>query len=439
MFLESAMPSFLNTAEPGFEARFTALLGQKREDSPDVDAAVAAIIADVRARGDAAVLELTERFDKLALRPATMAFTPAEIDAEIAKVSPEDRAALELAAERIRAYHARQMPEDALWQDAHGATLGWRWTPVSAAGLYVPGGLASYPSSVLMNAIPAKVAGVRRLVVTCPTPGGVVNPLVLLAAQIAGVDTVYRIGGAQAVAALAYGTETIQPVDKITGPGNAYVAAAKRRVFGRVGIDMIAGPSEILVIADGDNDPDWIALDLLSQAEHDESAQSIFVTPDAAFAAKVVAAVEKRLETLERRAIAGASWRDFGAVIVTRDLAEAAALSNRVAPEHLELCVADPDALSHEITHAGAIFLGAWTPEAIGDYVGGPNHVLPTARSARFSSGLSVLDFVKRTTLAKMTPAALAAIGPAAERLARSESLEAHGLSVTARLGKLNG
>jgi len=432
------MPSFLNTKDADFEARFTALLGQKREDSPDVDDAVAAIIADVRARGDAAVLELTARFDKLELTSESMAFTKAEIEAEIAKVAPEDRAALELAAERIRAYHARQMPEDALWQDVSGATLGWRWTPVSAAGLYVPGGLASYPSSVLMNAIPAKVAGVKRLVVTCPTPGGVVNPLVLLAAEIAGVDTVYRIGGAQAVAALAYGTQTIQPVDKITGPGNAYVAAAKRRVFGRVGIDMIAGPSEILVIADRDNDPDWIALDLLSQAEHDESAQSILITPDAGFAARVVAAVEKRLETLERRAIAGASWRDFGAVILCRDLAEAAVLSNRVAPEHLELCVADPDALAAEITHAGAIFLGAWTPEAIGDYVGGPNHVLPTARSARFSSGLSVLDFVKRTTLAKMTPEALAAIGPAAERLARSESLEAHGLSVTARLAKLN-
>jgi histidinol dehydrogenase len=432
------MPSFLNTKDADFDARFTALLGQKREDSPDVDDAVAAIITDVRARGDAAVLDLTARFDKLALTPETMAFTKAEIEAEIAKVAPEDRAALELAADRIRAYHARQMPQDALWQDATGATLGWRWTPVSAAGLYVPGGLASYPSSVLMNAIPAKVAGVKRLVVTCPTPGGVVNPLVLLAAQIAGVDTVYRIGGAQAVAALAYGTETIQPVDKITGPGNAYVAAAKRRVFGRVGIDMIAGPSEILVIADGDNDPDWIALDLLSQAEHDESAQSILITPDQAFAAKVVAAVEARLQTLERRAIAGASWRDFGAVIVTRDLTEAAILSNRVAPEHLELCVADPDALSAQITHAGAIFLGAWTPEAIGDYVGGPNHVLPTARSARFSSGLSVLDFVKRTTLAKMTPEALAAIGPAAERLAKSESLEAHGLSVTARLSRLN-
>ncbi len=432
------MPTFLNTHDADFETRFTALLGQKREDSPDVDATVAAIIADVRARGDRAVLELTAKFDRLELTAAGMAFSEAEIDAEIAKVAPEDRAALELAAERIRDYHARQVPEDALWVEPTGATLGWRWTPVSAAGLYVPGGLASYPSSVLMNAIPAKVAGVELLVITCPTPDGVVNPLVLLAARLAGVDTVYRIGGAQAVAALAYGTETITPVDKITGPGNAFVAAAKRRVFGKVGIDMIAGPSEILVIADGDNDPEWIALDLLSQAEHDESAQSILGTPDAGFAARVVAAVEARLETLARRVIAGASWRDFGAVIITRDLAEAAALSNRVAPEHLELCVADPDGLSQSITHAGAIFLGSWTPEAIGDYVGGPNHVLPTARSARFSSGLSVMDFVKRTTLAKMTPAALAAIGPAAERLAASESLEAHGLSVTARLKALN-
>ena len=345
---------------------------------------------------------------------------------------------LELAADRIRAYHARQKPQDESWTDSAGAMLGWRWTPVTAAGLYVPGGLASYPSSVLMNAIPAKVAGVERLVIACPTPDGRVNPLVLLAARIAGVDLICRIGGAQAIAALAYGTETIQPVDKITGPGNAFVAAAKRRVFGRVGIDMIAGPSEILVIADADNNPDWIALDLLSQAEHDESAQSILVTPSVAFGEAVTKAVAKRLETLERRAIAGASWSQNGAVIVTRDLSEAARLSNRVAPEHLELCVADPEGLSREITHAGAIFLGQYTPEAIGDYIGGPNHVLPTARSARFSSGLSVLDFMKRTTLAKMTPEALKAIGPAAERLAKSESLEAHGLSVRARLDRLN-
>lgn len=433
------MPVFLSASDADFEARFAALLGMKREEAEDVDQAVAAIIAQVRAGGDAALIALTARFDRLQLTPATLAFTAAEIEAECARVSPEDRAALELAADRIRAYHARQMPQDAMWEDESGAQLGWRWTPVSAAGLYVPGGTASYPSSVLMNAIPAKVAGVQRLAITCPTPDGVVNPLVLLAARIAGVDEIYRVGGAQAVAALAYGTETIAPVDKITGPGNAYVAAAKRRVFGRVGIDMIAGPSEILVIADRDNDPDWIALDLLSQAEHDASAQSILITDDAAFGAAVAAAVEKRLETLERRVIAGASWRDNGAVIVVDNLAQAAALSNRVAPEHLELCVADPDALAQQITHAGAIFLGAWTPEAIGDYVGGPNHVLPTARSARFSSGLSVMDFLKRTTLAKMSPAALAAIGPAAERLAISESLQAHGLSVRARLDRLNG
>jgi histidinol dehydrogenase len=432
------MPQMLFSTEADFEGRLAALLAQKREDSPDVDAAVAAIIGEVRDGGDAALIALTAKFDRLELTPGTLAFSPAEIEAAIGMVSREDRAALELAAERIRDYHARQLPEDRQWTDALGASLGWRWTAVGAAGLYVPGGLASYPSSVLMNAIPARVAGVERLVIACPTPGGAVNPLVLLAARLAGVDTIYRIGGAQAIAALAYGTETIRPVDKITGPGNAYVAAAKRRVFGKVGIDMIAGPSEILVVADGSTDPDWIALDLLSQAEHDESAQAILVTPDETHARAVIAAVDRRLATLERRAIAGASWRDFGAVIVTRDLAEAAALSNRVAPEHLELCVQDPEALVPLIRNAGAIFLGAYTPEAIGDYVGGPNHVLPTARSARFSSGLSVMDFLKRTTLASMTPAALKAIGPAAARLARSESLEAHGLSVLARLERLN-
>ena len=433
------MPQFLSSADSDFETQFVALLGAKREDSPDVDHIVAEIIADVRDRGDAAVLELTVKFDRLKLTAQTMRFSEAEIAAECAKVSVEDRAALELAAERIRAYHARQMPDDQMWTDDAGATLGWRWTPVSAAGLYVPGGLATYPSSVLMNAIPAKVAGVGRLAITVPTPDGSVNPLVLLAARIAGVDEIYRIGGAQAIAALAYGTDTIAPVDKITGPGNAFVAAAKRRVFGKVGIDMIAGPSEILVIADKDNDPDWIALDLLSQAEHDESAQSLLITDDAAFGRAVAVAVEKRLETLERRDIARASWRDFGAVITVSDLDEAVILSDRIAPEHLELCVAEADALAAKITHAGAIFIGAWTPEAIGDYIGGPNHVLPTARSARFSSGLSVMDFVKRTTLARMSPEALAAIGPAAERLAQSESLEAHGLSVRARLDRLNG
>ena len=432
------MPQFLNSRDVGFAAQFDTLLTMKREDAPEVDEVVAAIIADVRTRGDAAVLELTARFDRLTLTADTLAFSPDEIADAITQVPPAERTALELAAARIRAYHERQMPEDLSWTDDTGATLGWRWSAVSAAGLYVPGGLASYPSSVLMNAIPAQVAGVERLVICAPTPDGVANPLVLLAAHLSGVETIYRIGGAQAVAAMAYGTQTITAVDKITGPGNAYVAAAKRRVFGKVGIDMIAGPSEILVIADKDNNPDWIALDLLSQAEHDESAQSILITDDADFGRAVVQAIEVRLQTLERRLIAGASWRDYGAVIVVGDLDEAAALSDRIAPEHLELCVADPDALSAKVRHAGAIFLGQWTPEAIGDYIGGPNHVLPTARSARFSSGLSVMDFLKRTTLAKMTPAALRAIGPSAEILAGSESLEAHGLSVRARLDQLN-
>jgi histidinol dehydrogenase len=432
------MPQFLDTSDIDFEAAFQALLGAKREDSPDVDAVVAGIIADVRARGDVAVLELTAKFDRLQMDADGLRFTRAEMEDYCAQVSDEDRAALELAATRIRDYHLRQMPEDAFWTDEAGASLGWRWTPVSAAGLYVPGGIATYPSSVLMNAVPAKVAGVRRLAMVVPTPDGIVNPLVLMAARIAGVDEIYRIGGAQAVAALAYGTETIAPVDKITGPGNAYVAAAKRRVFGKVGIDMIAGPSEILVIADKDNDPDWIALDLLSQAEHDESAQSILITDDAVFGQAVARAVEARLQTLERREVAGPSWRDYGAIITVKDMAQAVVLSDIIAPEHLEICVADADGMADRITHAGAIFIGAWTPEAIGDYVGGPNHVLPTARSARFSSGLSVMDFLKRTTLAKMSPDALAAIGPAAERLAISESLQAHGLSVRARLDKLN-
>ncbi|MEC8574728.1 MAG: histidinol dehydrogenase [Pseudomonadota bacterium] len=432
------MPQFLNTADADFEQAFTALLGAKREDSPDVDAIVADIIADVRARGDAALVELTEKFDRMSLTADRLQISEAEIDAAIENVSADERAALELAAERIRAYHARQMPADDEWQDDTGATLGWRWSAVSAAGLYVPGGLASYPSSVLMNAIPAKVAGVERLAMVVPTPDGQVNPLVLLAARLSGVDEVYRVGGAQAVAALAYGTETIAPVDKITGPGNAFVAAAKRRVFGKVGIDMIAGPSEILVIADKDNDPDWIALDLLSQAEHDESAQSILITDDEGFGRFVADAVDARLQMLERSAIAGPSWRDFGAIITVQDLDEAAELSNRIAPEHLELCVADPRALSEKTIHAGAIFLGQYTPEAIGDYIGGPNHVLPTARSARFSSGLSVMDFLKRTTLSQITPDALRAIGPAAETLAKSESLQAHGLSIRARLDRLN-
>ncbi|MFK7871532.1 MAG: histidinol dehydrogenase [Roseobacter sp.] len=432
------MPVFLNSNDPDFETDFATLLSAKREDSPDVDETVAAIIADVRARGDEALIDLTAKFDRLTLTADQLRISPEEVEAAKAQVPSTELDALKLAAERIRAYHAKQRPEDENWEDESGARLGWRWTPVAAAGLYVPGGLASYPSSVLMNAIPAKVAGVPRLAMVVPAPDGVLNPLVLAAADLAGVDEIYRIGGAQAVAALAYGTRTIAPVDKITGPGNAFVAAAKRRVFGKVGIDMIAGPSEILVVADGDNDPDWIALDLLSQAEHDESAQSVLITTDAQFGQAVANAVDKHLETLERRAIAGASWRDFGAIITVPDLATAARLTDRIAPEHLELCVADAEGLSDKITHAGAIFLGQWTPEAIGDYVGGPNHVLPTARSARFSSGLSVLDFMKRTTLARMTPTALRAIGPAAETLAATESLQAHGLSVTARLKRLN-
>jgi len=432
------MPVRLSHDAPTFEADFSVLLSQKREADEDVDQVVAGIIADVRARGADAVCELTTKFDRFDLTEDRIEIGEADIDAAIAEVTPEQRTALELAAERIRAYHERQLPKDESWTDPAGATLGWRWGAVDSAGLYVPGGLASYPSSVLMNAVPAKVAGVDRLVIAAPTPDDKVNPLVLLAARLSGVDAIYRIGGAQAIAALAYGAGPIKPVDKITGPGNAFVAAAKRRVFGQVGIDMIAGPSEILVIADGDNDPDWIALDLMSQAEHDESAQSILITTDSGFAEAVATAVEARLETLERRNIAGPSWRDYGALIVARDLDHAAELSNRVAPEHLELCVADPEALSLKIRHAGAIFMGAYTPEAIGDYIGGPNHVLPTARSARFSSGLSVLDFMKRTTVARMTPGALAAIGPAAETLAKAESLEAHGLSVRCRLDAMN-
>ncbi len=432
------MPVFLNTKDAGFEASFTTFIGNKREATPEVDDIVAAIIQDVRTRGDMAVIALTAKFDNLQLTPETLAFTPAEIDAAIAEVPKSQAEALRLSADRIRAYHEKQLPEDAWWQDVTGAHLGWRWSAVEAAGLYVPGGLASYPSSVLMNAIPAKVAGVDRLCICAPTPNGQYNPLVLMAARLAGVETVYRIGGAQAIAALAYGTETIAKVDKITGPGNAYVAAAKRRVFGRVGIDMIAGPSEILVIADKDNNPDWIALDMLSQAEHDASAQAILITDNPQFADQVTTAITARLETLERREIAARSWQDFGAVILVDDLDQAAQLSDRIAPEHLELCVSNAETFARKIRHAGAIFIGAWTPEAIGDYVGGPNHVLPTARSARFSSGLSVLDFMKRTTLSKMTPNALAAIGPAAETLANSESLQAHGLSVRTRLDQLN-
>lgn len=428
----------LADTDDSFESDFGALLTLKRETSVEVDDVVAAILQDVRGKGDAALIDYTERFDKQSLTADTLRISTDEIDAAVAATPADQRAALEIAAARITAYHQRQLPPDEDWTDEQGVRLGWRWTPVDAAGLYAPGGLASYPSSVLMNAIPAKAAGVERLALCVPTPNGAVNPLVLTAARLAGVTEIYRIGGAQAIGAMAYGTQTIPPVDVIVGPGNAYVAAAKRQVFGRVGIDSIAGPSEILVIADGENDPDWIALDLMSQAEHDQSAQSILITTDDGFADAVEQAVAKRLDTLERREIASESWRSSGAIITVKDLGTAAALSDRIAPEHLELCVADPRALAAKIRHAGALFLGRWTPEAVGDYVGGPNHVLPTARSSRHASGLSVMNFLKRTTMLECTPGALGAIGEAAEILAKAESLEAHGLSVRARLNALN-
>ncbi len=426
----------LSTTEADFQARFAALLTAKRAEEEDVDAAVAAIIADVRARGDAAVIDYTARWDRLSLTPETLRLTPAEIEAEAAKADASALAALEIAARRIRSFHERQMPADFAYTDSDGIGLGARWTPVQAAGLYVPGGTAAYPSSVLMNAIPAAVAGVKRLAMVVPTPDGVMNPLVLAAARLAGVTEIYRIGGAQAVAALAYGTATIAPVDKITGPGNAYVAAAKRRVFGQVGIDMIAGPSEILVVADGANDPHWIAADLLSQAEHDPSAQAILITDDAAFAGAVARAVESELSGALREGTSRASWEANGAIIVVRDLGEAVPLVDAIAPEHLELAVADPEALSDKISNAGAIFLGRHTPEAIGDYVAGPNHVLPTSRTARFASGLGVLDFMKRTTLVRCDADGLAAIGPAALTLAQAEGLPAHARSVSIRLNR---
>ena len=422
------MPSILNTTDENFIKDFDSLLLTKREADQDVDDIVSKILDEVKNHGDSAVIELTAKYDRLNLTSDTLAFSETEIDEAIALVTTEEREALELAAKRIRDYHERQLPEDAWWIGEHGEGLGWRWGPVEAAGLYVPGGLASYPSSVLMNAIPASVAGVDRLCVCAPTPDGKCNPLVLLAARLSGVKTVYRIGGAQAIGAMAYGTDTIEKVDTITGPGNAFVAAAKRRVYGNVGIDMIAGPSEILIIADKNNNPDWIAVDLLSQAEHDKNAQSILITDDAKFAENVIECVENRLKVLKRREIAKPSWKRYGAVM----------LSDKLAPEHLEICVENAEEYSKKIRHAGAIFIGSLTPEAIGDYIGGPNHVLPTARSARFSSGLSVLDFMKRTTLSKMTPASLAAIGPAAELLAKSESLEAHGLSIRERLNQIN-
>ena len=428
------MPVFLNSLNSNFEKEFETLLSSKREDSVDVDSSVKGIISAVIEFGDQALLDYTQKFDRIILTSDNLRFTHSELKEQAAKVSDRDRSALELAAVRIEAYHKKQLPENAFWADESGVELGWRWSPVEAAGLYVPGGLASYPSSVLMNAIPAKVAGVRRLAITVPTPDNKINPLVLLAAQLSGVDEIYRVGGAQAIAALAYGTETIEPVDKITGPGNAFVAAAKRQVFGKVGIDMIAGPSEILVIADKTSRPDWIALDLLSQAEHDASAQAILITDSDNVVQAVNECIEVNLKKISRNEIARSSWRDFGAIIKVPDLEAAAKISNRIAPEHLELCVSDPDNLMGKISHAGAIFLGHWTPEAVGDYVTGPNHVLPTARSARFSSGLSVVDFMKRTTLAKVSRDALLKIGPPAVTLAESEGLECHGLSISERL-----
>jgi histidinol dehydrogenase len=429
------MPIELNTSDPGFESAFAALLGAKREASPDVDAVVREIIESVRRDGDAALTLLTQKFDRLDLGAVGIRVSAAEIESAVAECDKDALAALELARERIEAHHRRQLPRDDFYMDGLGVELGSRWTAVESVGLYVPGGLASYPSSVLMNAVPAKVAGVPRIVMVVPMPGGEINPLVLAAAHIAGVAELYRVGGAQAIAALAYGTPSIAPVAKIVGPGNAYVASAKRQVFGTVGIDSIAGPSEVLVIADRDNDPEWIAADLLAQAEHDTAAQAILMTDDPGFGRAVVAAVERQLRELPRGNIARESWQTFGAVIVLGSLDEAPALADSIAAEHLEIATADPQSLAGRIRNAGAIFLGAHTPEVIGDYVAGSNHVLPTARSARFSSGLGVLDFMKRTSILRLDESALSALAPAAMTLARAEALEAHRRSLAVRLG----
>jgi len=425
----------LVTANPGFEAGFTALLNQARETTETVDDVVAAIIADIRIRGDAALLEYTARFDRLTLGVDRLRISAAEIDAAAASVPAAEADALDLAATRIEAFHKAQLPVDLKMTDAAGMTLGMRWTPLDSVGLYVPGGKAAYPSSVLMNAIPARAAGVRRIAMCVPSPDGVLNPLVLAAARRGGVSEIYRVGGAQAIAALAYGTASVTPVDRIVGPGNAYVAEAKRQVFGRVGIDNIAGPSEVVVLASADNDPRRIAVDLLAQAEHDEAAQSILISDDAEFADAVINALAAELPTLARSTIAGASWATHGAVILVRDWNEAAALVDRLAPEHVQLMGREPEALFGLIRHAGAIFLGAFCPEAVGDYVSGPNHVLPTGRTARFASGLSVFDFLKRTTWMSGDQAALRRIGPAAVTLAEAEGLGAHARSVAMRLG----
>jgi len=421
----------LDTTHPGFEAAFAALLDEARETTASVGPAVADIIAAIRARGDDALAEYTQRFDGWT---GALRVTEAEMAEAEASVAPELLAALDLAAARIETFHRAQLPADLVLDDPAGLTLGMRWGALDAVGLYVPGGKAAYPSSVLMNAIPARVAGVARLCMCVPCPGGVLNPLVLAAARRAGVTEVYRVGGAQAVAAMAWGTATIGPVDRIVGPGNAYVAEAKRQVFGRVGIDSIAGPSEVLVLADASNDPAHVAMDLLAQAEHDEAAQSILITDDAGFAAAVEAAVMAALATLPRAAIAGESWARHGAVILVRDWDEAVELTNRLAPEHLQIMTAEPAALFARIRHAGAAFLGRWCPEALGDYVAGPNHVLPTGRSARFASGLSVFDFLKRTTWVAAQARGLAAVGPAAVALAQAEGLGAHAQSVALRL-----
>ncbi len=428
------MPRRLDSAAAGFEDSFIALLAEKREADVDVGKTVADILAAVREGGDAAVLKFTEQFDHVRMTADEMRVPAADIATARAACPDDVLAALTAAHERITDFHRRQLPEDIDYVDASGVRLGGRWRPVAAAGLYVPGGTAAYPSSVLMNAVPAQVAGVERIVMVVPAPNGELNPLVLAAADLAGVGEIYRIGGAQAVAALAYGTETITAVDKIVGPGNAYVAAAKRQVFGTVGIDMIAGPSEILVVADAANDPAWIAADLLSQAEHDTAAQSLLITDDAAFADAVAAAVESHLATLPRADIARASWERFGAIILVPDLESAVPLIDRLAPEHLELACADAEALADKVRNAGAIFIGAYTPEVIGDYVAGPNHVLPTGRTSRFSSGLSVLDFLKRSSLISCSADGLRAIGPDAVTLANAEGLQAHALSVTIRL-----
>ncbi len=431
-------PKRLDAAAPGFEKDFSTFLGRNRDTDENVDRIVADIIADVRARGDAAVVEYTKKFDKVDTDAMGLRISDAERHAAAAKVPLAQREALTFAARRIEAFHRALLPKDVDFTDATGTRLGARYRPLESVGVYVPGGTAAYPSSVLMNIVPAKVAGVPRIVMVVPTPGGVLNPLVMLAAEIAGADEIWRIGGAQAVAALAYGTQSIAAVDKITGPGNAYVAAAKRRVFGQVGIDLVAGPSEILVLADGDNDPAWIAADLLSQAEHDASSQSILITDDSAFADRVAEAVETELLGMARADIARASWRDNGCIILVPDLAASTPIVDRIAAEHVELAMAagPAEAMANRIRHAGAIFIGRHTPEAIGDYVAGTNHVLPTSRAARFSGGLGVSDFLKRTSLVACTPEALAALGPAALALAEAEGLGAHGRSVSIRLNR---